>query len=526
MPSRKNWNKRPEQAIAEHKFVHFRDISYGCSKEKFAQLLSSQGYDNCIVYWPNEQKSDKHSHRGFCQVQFPDSAIAASAKTAFSGYAIAGRLINTANVIPPAPRQKRPAEGPQPGQRPAPVAPVAPVFAPAPWTRAAHPGQGGLNQFRHVGESLQSMSITSPSSPFPSSLAASSSHATQSADTSAAPTMASTSLVPPVLPILDSPAPLPTSDAARASLASRKLSAFPESWRFDMEDPEAAPAAYTSYRSDLFDAYTEAGVLNRGFVKDLNGKQVLRSTSFPSPAPKNDALVRPWCWVQKDDDSGRVFKKVALESVPLMDEKDKDQRKPVKYRDMMTMDAPWKDTQKIFGSAIDTYKAMSGNEWEPGMLLFRDPETRSTMSHSSDFIPPSEMPVGEPSATFHAHTPVYPTPSGVGCGWGDYSRFQQWQSHGRVIKPSMVPDKTWSSAPSKSFAFVEDAPGGGETIIVNAEHAAFQPEQNEEIQSLRDRLVKKKSYQPAPSNTRNQRLSQDQSDQSKLSQLLGSSSDW
>lgn len=198
-----------------------------------------------------------------------------------------------------------------------------------------------------------------------------------------------------------------------------------------------------------------------------------------------------------------------------MDVKDRDQRTPVKHRDTMTMDAPWKDTQRIFASAIDTYKAMSGNDWQAGMLLFRDPETRSTMSRSSDSIRPSEMPVGESSATFRAHTLVYPTPSEVGSGWGDFSRFRPWQSYGRVIKPSMVPDKTWSSLPSKSFSFVEDAPAGGERINVNAEHEAFQLGHSEEIQSLHDRLVKKKSYQPAPSNARN-----------KLSQQLGSASGW
>lgn len=101
MPSRKNWNKRPQEAIAEHKLVHFRDISYGCSKERFAQLLSSQGYDSCIVYWPNDENTE-YPHRGFCQVQFPDAAIAARAKTAFSGYAIAGRQMKTGDVIPPA----------------------------------------------------------------------------------------------------------------------------------------------------------------------------------------------------------------------------------------------------------------------------------------------------------------------------------------------------------------------------------------------------------------------------------------
>jgi hypothetical protein len=101
MPSRKNWNKRSQQATAEHKFVHFRNISYGCSKESFAQLLSSQGYYNCIVYWPNKQKGDQYSHRGFCQVQFPDVAIAARAKTTFAGYSIAGRLMKTADIMPP-----------------------------------------------------------------------------------------------------------------------------------------------------------------------------------------------------------------------------------------------------------------------------------------------------------------------------------------------------------------------------------------------------------------------------------------
>ncbi|CAJ0553646.1 Ff.00g121580.m01.CDS01 [Fusarium sp. VM40] len=153
--------------------------------------------------------------------------------------------------------------------------------------RLAIRGDGTPRQ-PQVKEALQS--INSPSSLFPSSMASSTP---------------------------DSSAPLSTSDAARAFLASRKLSAFPQSWRFNIEDPNTAPAAYTSYRNDLFDAYTEAGVLSRGFVKDLDGKQVLRSTSLPSPAPKNNALVRPWSWVQKDDSSARVFQKVALESIPL-----------------------------------------------------------------------------------------------------------------------------------------------------------------------------------------------------------------
>ncbi|KAI6772436.1 hypothetical protein HG530_003394 [Fusarium avenaceum] len=364
--------------------------------------------------------------------------------------------------------------------------------------RLAIRGDGTPRQ-PQVKEALQS--INSPSSLFPPSMVASTP---------------------------DGPAPLSTSDAARAFLASRKVSAFPQSWRFNMENPDTAPAAYTSYRNDLFDAYTEAGVLSRGFVKDLDGKQVLRSTSLPSPTPKNNSLVRPWSWVQKDDGSARVFQKVALESIPLYEAADKDQRSRMKHRDMFSMDAPWEDTRRIFASAIDIYKAMTGNDWQPGMLVFRDPETRSTMSQSSDFIRPSEVPVSESSATFRAHTLIYPTPSGVGCGWGDFSHFRPWQLYGRLIKPSMVPDKTWSSS-SQSLVFVEDAkdaPGGGKKITVNVEHKAFQIGHGEGIQSLRDRLVKKKSYELAPRSTRYQRRVQGQSVQNKSSQPSRSTPDW
>ncbi|CAJ0553645.1 Ff.00g121570.m01.CDS01 [Fusarium sp. VM40] len=211
-----------------------------------------------------------------------------------------------------------------------------------------------------------------------------------------------------------------------------------------------------------------------------------------------------------------------------MDSKYKDQRSRMKHRDMFSMDAPWEDTRRIFASAIDIYKAMTGNDWQPGMLVFRDPETRSTMSQSSDFICPSEVPVSESSATFRAHTLIYPTPSGVGCGWGDFSHFRPWQLYGRLIKPSMVPDKTWSSS-SQSLVFVEDAkdaPGGGEKITVNVEHKAFQIGHGEEIQSLRDRIVKKKSYELAPRNTRYQRRVQGQSVQNKSSQPSRSTPDW
>ncbi|KAF4995507.1 hypothetical protein FGRMN_5050 [Fusarium graminum] len=230
MPSQKQWNKRPTEAFAEHKFVHFHNISYDCSKQGFAQLLSNQGYDKCIIYWPNEQHVGQPSHRGFCQVQFPDAAIAARAKTAFSGYTIAGRKMKTGDATPPAPSQSRVARRAarlEAVQRSAPVATMAPSAAMAPVT---------------------------------------------------------------------SPAPMFTS-----ALAIR-----------------SAPA----------------------FIEDSGGKKVLRSTSLPSPAPKNDALVRPWIWVQHGENSSRVFELIPLASLPLYEAAEKDQRKPVNRQETLTMDAP------------------------------------------------------------------------------------------------------------------------------------------------------------------------------------------
>ncbi|KAG5745821.1 hypothetical protein H9Q72_011211 [Fusarium xylarioides] len=148
---------------------------------------------------------------------------------------------------------------------------------------------------------------------------------------------------------------------------------------------------------------------------------------------------------------------------------DQDERKIPKAEDVWKIDTPYLDTavMRARGVRISGLATSVGvgeevpdgaielgrfNEtkvdpnhryyWQPGLLIGYSPDERAAISHSPDFIPPTEMERKLTSATFCNHIEKYGRPEGISAGWGGYDRFLQWQRHGRHVKTAMVENET------------------------------------------------------------------------------------
>ncbi|KAL6923440.1 hypothetical protein ACHAPO_001605 [Fusarium lateritium] len=401
MPTVQKWNSRSQAAIAAGQFVHCGNINFGTSKANFADSLSAQGFNNCIIYWPLQQNN--YAHIGWCQLQFPDRATAIRARASLNGLDLRGRPMTTGPVIPEA-SIRRPTKNPSP----------VPALASQPTSPAVAPTEA-------------------PTSVLP--------------DTAASGFLPASSV--PALPLRR------TASDIEKLLKSLKLLAYPESWHFKEQNPNAAAEAYVSHIASAHGAY-ETSIGSRGFVGEREGQSVLRSTPLPSSHPKNTPFLRTWIYIQKGQGGERIFKKIPIESLS---------------EDVWTMDEPYNDTACMFASAIDTYRHMSGSDLQPGQTVLNDPTARSRVSQSPTLILNSEVPVDENSATSRSHIEVYPTPRAVGAGWGDYARLQHWQGHGRVVELDMVPERTFEKKVSEKVSTVP--PPGTQSVTVDIDCKAF-----------------------------------------------------
>ncbi|KAH6981067.1 hypothetical protein BKA56DRAFT_686125 [Ilyonectria sp. MPI-CAGE-AT-0026] len=147
---------------------------------------------------------------------------------------------------------------------------------------------------------------------------------------------------------------------------------------------------------------------------------------------------------------------------------DKDNRKILKIEDVWTIDAPFQDTEKMFAEGI----GLSGQGWQPNRLL-GDPGVEALISHTQNFLPPSESAAGLSSATSRHHLEKFARLGSVGAGWGDHDLFREWQLHGRQVKKSMAEDKEWHKVNKDVVEFTpaSDSAAGtqGESIMMDLE---------------------------------------------------------
>ncbi|OBS19878.1 hypothetical protein FPOA_11603 [Fusarium poae] len=209
-----------------------------------------------------------------------------------------------------------------------------------------------------------------------------------------------------------------------------ELKDYPESWCLDPEDPKASVRAYIKQIAHVGDASVEAGF-------------PYRTTAKPPVDYSND---------------------------------NKDTRTIVNENDKWDQERPSLDTPHRFARGLAIWKNMGGGDLAPGQMIYHDPSARSLLSESTEFVQQSDVPPGEASATHQDHIESYTTPAIPSQGWGDYLRFQAWQSHGRPIKKDMVVQKEYETETPKTVTTVTSR--GVDPITVDTSSTAFSTGRN------------------------------------------------
>jgi hypothetical protein len=154
----------------------------------------------------------------------------------------------------------------------------------------------------------------------------------------------------------------------------------------------------------------------------------------------------------------------------------KDTRTIVNENDKWDQERPSLDTPHRFARGLAIWKNMGGGDLAPGQMIYHDPSARSLLSESTEFVQQSDVPPGEASATHQDHIESYTTPAIPSQGWGDYLRFQAWQSHGRPIKKDMVVQKEYETETPKTVTTVTSR--GVDPITVDTSSTAFSTGRN------------------------------------------------
>ncbi|KAF5693097.1 hypothetical protein FGLOB1_14449 [Fusarium globosum] len=501
MPTLGNWNKRDMAAVAGEKVVYCGNIKFTVTKDQFAKALSDKGFGNCVVYWP-PPKNPSYPHEGWCNVQFPDRDTATRARAELSGLHMGARPIKTGPVKSPnAGPKSAPTPAPKPTPKPLGPSPVDKVVQ-AMQSLSTQAPQGAVFPSAKDSSSLAAL----PYDALPPSSAASSSPVAPPNDNKADTPAASASPLSRDTPISAPPISQEMRGPAIDALASMELTEYPEEWYHDVMEPDSALSSYLEHMGKVEGLYEIIGLVARPIVS-TSGPEPVYSTPVPSPAPKNTQFCRPWAYVVKGSGPHKTCKRIPLESVP-------------QYQDVLNRDEPYKDTAHLFASSIRQHKLCSGVDLQPGQLLGRDPEERSPMSQSTTFVEPSELSTSSSSATCRAHMMQYSNPSIVGPGWGDHSHFRQWQLHGRVIKPDMVPNKTWDTTVGSSFKFVSGS-DPSKTITINdvdpAKFFIFRDEEPRSVAVAMNRKTTASEKRPKP---------RKETPQDKINRHLGNSKDW
>lgn len=134
--------------------------------------------------------------------------------------------------------------------------------------------------------------------------------------------------------------------------------------------------------------------------------------------------------------------------------------------DVFSTDQPTVDAKYFLAKGIEILNnSMTDGKWSPGDLIGANGSDPETKAQSASYAPSSQWnQITEPRvATSTGHLKHFDRPPGVGVGWGDFDRFDQWQSAGRCIKPDMVEEGDWSTDRLDSIDYV--IKGTNETVV-------------------------------------------------------------
>lgn len=265
--------------------IHLFDLNFQATKLDLEQVLKGLGFDQCIFYWPYVPPSDTKEHKGWCRVQFVDKDTTERAKRTLLDASLKGRRVKIGSI------------------------PSSVVSLPKPM------------EVVHLTDAMKAASRAPTRQPVPSV-------SLESIITPAsAITISSAQHVSPLPPshsarAIQLPAPTPTATPAPATfseaakvLKAAALAKIPQNWSYDDENPDLAHSLFMSRMKRLEIAYENAGVVSRPLTtKNEEGKEILRSQEFPSPAGRNHAHgTRTWVHIKKGHGKSIQFKRIDLE---------------------------------------------------------------------------------------------------------------------------------------------------------------------------------------------------------------------
>ncbi|KAJ6785611.1 hypothetical protein PWT90_00484 [Aphanocladium album] len=130
--------------------------------------------------------------------------------------------------------------------------------------------------------------------------------------------------------------------------------------------------------------------------------------------------------------------------------------------DRFTTDKPATDVLRFLKQGSKTMATSWTNKsWAPGDMLGPDgadplvkAKTASLIPHEKwqDWSQSNEM----RSVTSIAHVHHHSRPNLVGVGWGDFDKFDRWQSYGRQVRGHMVPNRAWPTVVRGPIMFVKE----------------------------------------------------------------------
>ncbi|KAF7543824.1 hypothetical protein G7Z17_g10423 [Cylindrodendrum hubeiense] len=241
MSTHKSIRFLPPRAVQTGSVIHLGNLHFKAKKTDVEHVLKDKGFSTCCFYWPDVPTTDPNEHKGWCRVLFLDHDTAERAKSALHDALLKGRPIKIGTINLSSPSSSAPVTQPTPSD------PTHSIIAPLSKVTISPPAETTL-------PTLQSArAVISSSSPPPATGGS-------------------------------------TGSAAKA-LGSLQLSAWPESWVYDGEQPEHDEAKFMSRMKQLEGPYKDAGIVYGPLVTQNEEKEdMLRSQVVPSPALKDESF--------------------------------------------------------------------------------------------------------------------------------------------------------------------------------------------------------------------------------------------
>ncbi|KAH8879243.1 hypothetical protein GQ53DRAFT_834304 [Thozetella sp. PMI_491] len=467
MSAHKSINQLDQAVTQEGRAIYLGNLNFRAKKADVEQLLRDRGFDNCTFYWPDLQGPGQN-HTGWCLVQFGDKDTAECAMAKLSQALLAGRAMNTGPPKRTGPAKTTSANPSPPAAKAATVNPVTQAFV-----KSVYDFDNAYLAQRKADVELAKKLEETGWGPV-------------------GPTIKDTFVRRDVTgqPIGETrkqleigPDALQTESRSLSGLEAVRLSDYPLSWARDPKNPVAhLEPFFRRYEEELEGPYTDAAIKNRFLTgKKSMGEPKFLTRLYPSPGPlnDNDASV-PQIVCVKASDGGMEMTPVPFDRLPEalsqgwvtfdhperpIDIEDKDPRVVARIEDVLTTDAPYKDTPRYFKGVSALLGPSAGQgEWEAGRLLGKTSDEQGCISRVTSFVPPAESSANISTATSPGHVHKFWRPAKVGLGWGDYDRFYEWQSHGRQVKSTMPEKKEWSTDPQAPFTFVSESTGHEITV--------------------------------------------------------------